>query len=111
MWPRLKKQKNWTDEQRFQEELGVAGSSDLKAVVLATVKMSKAVSKGLKERMLTRSAQSVPGSQVQTANGQTVPPELRSVATGPSSRSDLEKACGNRKIDQWLIEFRDQKIN
>lgn len=110
MWPRLKKQKNWTDEQRFQEELGVVGSSDLKAVVLATVKMSKAVSKGLKERMLTRSAQ-CPRQQVQTANGQTVPPELRSVATDPSSRFDLEKARGNRKIDQWLIKFGDQKIN
>lgn len=63
MWPRLKKQKNWTDEQRFQEVLGVGGSSDLKAVVLVAVKMSKVMSKGLKESMLTRSAQSVPGSK------------------------------------------------
>lgn len=52
-----------------------------------------------------------PRQRVQTANGQTVPPELPSVATDPSSRSDFEKARGNRKIDQWLIEFRDQKIN
>lgn len=30
MWPRLKKQKNWSDEQRFQEVLGVGGSRDFK---------------------------------------------------------------------------------